>query len=1010
MPLISKSIPALNGGVSQQPASLRFRTQCETLENGYPSITDGLQQRPPTEHSGNLVGPNTYWASGHAPAVHFINRDLTEKYILGINSQDTTGGLRCRVWDALGVTAGNVDEKNVQISRSAFNYLDSTAAADYRFQTIGDVTFIINRTKVPAMKAKVTDTQTPQALLFVRQTLASSTDEKVVISWDGNKTGEINDDVASTKTLAANIYAELRGDDINEGTVTFDTAFNRVLQSSHDLVVGDAIRFTNSGTGWAKYEVRGSALYSRTSYEIDPEARYHVVAKTAGSFQIATEPGGPPLNFVESGSNHTVFAIGTDGPPTGFEKCVATIDGNLIHISHQDGDDFELTVTDISGDNLVSVYKESSQTFSELPEKAVDGFKLRVAGDPEQGLDDYYVRFNAHADPGRISDGVWMEVAGSDIPYQVDETTMPHLLVRKSDGTFRCQEAGRVSYEITSADDGNDRLTVKTGPGGTSNAILIEDADLVGFEGMDTASIGLGEESIWYAKVISSAADEQVIELYEEEGLSTKVTFDVLATVASYGYVYTADAAYETFTWQDRQCGDELVTPDPSFIGKKISDVAYYKNRLAFIAGENAILSESGEFFNFFRTTAAALLDTAPIDVASSHKAVSVLRTAIPYEGTLIIMGDRVQFSLSAPPGLSFTAKTAEIRVASNLEILDTPPLTSGNSVFFPFSRGDYTGFYEYVHDPNVEGQFEHYEITEQIPQYISGNVTDVAVLPRENLVLALAADTDTLYCYKHYKSGNQRLQSAWSKFTFEGADIRGIGFYDNDLHMVVRRGTNWFIEQVKFKTGRVDSGSTYVTNLDRRIQYVVQESDFNDVANTTTIDVPYNIEDGDSMEAISTDGLRATVTAVTGSGDTITLSGDKRGQTLWLGLKYTMLFEFSTQHMMEQSGQSQNIISQGRYQLRYGTILHDETGYYSVKVIPSITSLKNTYEYPMTGRVLGTIEIGEIPIVTGELRYPIHEKNNEVIIQILNDSPLPSNLMGAEFEATYYIRSVRAS
>lgn len=207
---------------------------------------------------------------------------------------------------------------------------------------------------------------------------------------------------------------------------------------------------------------------------------------------------------------------------------------------------------------------------------------------------------------------------------------MPHILIRKADGTFRCQEAGRVSYEITSADDGNDRLTIKTGPGGTSNAILIADGDAIKFEGIDTASIGLSDENVLYAKVISSATNEQVIELYQEVGLSTKETFDVLATVASYGFVYTEDADYTKFAWQDRQSGDELVTPDPSFIGQKISDVAYYKNRLAFISGENAILSEAGEFFNFFRTTAAALLDTAPIDVASSHKAVSVLRTAIP--------------------------------------------------------------------------------------------------------------------------------------------------------------------------------------------------------------------------------------------------------------------------------------------------------------------------------------------------------------------------------------------
>lgn len=152
--------------------------------------------------------------------------------------------------------------------------------------------------------------------------------------------------------------------------------------------------------------------------------------------------------------------------------------------------------------------------------------------------------------------------------------------------------------------------------------------------------------------------------------------------------------------------------------------------------------------------------------------------------------------SLSAPPGLAFTAKTAEMRVASNLEILDTPPLTSGNSIFFPFSRGITPGFMSTFTTRTEQKDSLHTMKLLNRSSIHRGSVVDVAVLPRENLVLALADDKDTLYCYKHYTSGNQRLQSAWSKFTFDGADIRGIGFYDNSLHIVVRRGLNGLLSR----------------------------------------------------------------------------------------------------------------------------------------------------------------------------------------------------------------------
>lgn len=84
--LVSKTIPNLINGVSQQPDSLRFPTQCESQENAYPSVVDGLTKRMPTEHLMD-TGIDISDGTEKKTFIHTINRDETERYSLIIRDQ-----------------------------------------------------------------------------------------------------------------------------------------------------------------------------------------------------------------------------------------------------------------------------------------------------------------------------------------------------------------------------------------------------------------------------------------------------------------------------------------------------------------------------------------------------------------------------------------------------------------------------------------------------------------------------------------------------------------------------------------------------------------------------------------------------------------------------------------------------------------------------------------------------------------------------------------------------------
>lgn len=134
MPLVSRSIPNLFQGISQQPASLRLTSQAEAQINAYATIARGNEKRPPTQHiakvSNSTVG---------AAYVHTINRDLTERYIVVITNGDL------KVYDLAGV------EKTVSFPDGKTYLNATTPRTSFAAVTVVDYTFIVNKTKTVAM-------------------------------------------------------------------------------------------------------------------------------------------------------------------------------------------------------------------------------------------------------------------------------------------------------------------------------------------------------------------------------------------------------------------------------------------------------------------------------------------------------------------------------------------------------------------------------------------------------------------------------------------------------------------------------------------------------------------------------------------------------------------------------------------------------------------------------------------------------------------------------------------
>lgn len=466
---------------------------------------------------------------------------------------------------------------------------------------------------------------------------------------------------------------------------------------------------------------------------------------------------------------------------------------------------------------------------------------------------------------------------------------------------------------------------------------------------------------------------------------------------------------YSAFSWGDRLAGDDETNPMPTVVDQKIRDVFLFKNRLGFLAGENILLSESGQFFNFIRITVVDLLDTAPIDVASAHNRVSVLHHAIPYTQKLVVFADQDQFILTG--GGVLTPKTVSISHSTSYDcLLNTTPVSVGAAVMFPFNRGGYSGVREYLPREGVEEVFESADISAHIPQYIPGKITKIAAATHEDVVIFMCdGDTTSLYVYNYHDTGPERLQSAWHKFDFgSDATIIGADFIESELYLIIHHTDGVFIEKMAFESGKTDTSPTtnYVTRLDRRAKFTGVSGNWNATTKLYTITLPYQ-KQGRNIEVMTSTGVRFSPTI--SDGDTsFTVGTDLTDVVFYVGEAYTMSYEMSDITLKEPSpGGGRAVIADGRAQLRYGTLVYADSSFFTVEVTPDY---RDTNTHKFTGRVLGSgnMLIGSVPQESGEFRFPVFSKANQVSIFIKNDSPLPSNLMSAEFELNWSPRAER--
>ncbi|MFZ9569092.1 MAG: hypothetical protein ACO28M_04530 [Vulcanococcus sp.] len=109
-----------------------------------------------------------------------------------------------------------------------------------------------------------------------------------------------------------------------------------------------------------------------------------------------------------------------------------TRSGSVIHL--RSNSPITVSASDARANADITAILGEVQAFTELPTIAPEGYQVAITGDPGNNFDGYYVEFTPNS--GTFGEGVWSETVSPGVEYQVDASTMPHLLVRLPNGTF----------------------------------------------------------------------------------------------------------------------------------------------------------------------------------------------------------------------------------------------------------------------------------------------------------------------------------------------------------------------------------------------------------------------------------------------------------------------------------------------------------------------------------------------------------------------------------------------
>jgi len=117
---------------------------------------------------------------------------------------------------------------------------------------------------------------------------------------------------------------------------------------------------------------------------------------------------------------------------------------NTIHIRRADNSNFSIQARGGNAGTAIEAFQGTVTAPAQLPKQFINNLKVKVSGSNDTGADDYWVIFKT-SNGATSGSGVWEETIAPSTLTNINEETLPHVIIREANGTFTYRKLDEAS-------------------------------------------------------------------------------------------------------------------------------------------------------------------------------------------------------------------------------------------------------------------------------------------------------------------------------------------------------------------------------------------------------------------------------------------------------------------------------------------------------------------------------------------------------------------------------------
>ena len=976
---ITQTIHSLTAGISQQPDEQKLPGQVKDMVNALPDVTQGLLKRPAGKFVSTLTG-----STSDGKWFHYY-RDENEQYIGQVARNGTVKMWACTEVKFNGSVVHQAGAPvNVVNGIGNNTYLAHTGDEDIQTLTLNDFTYLTNRTVVTEMDnvngvAPVGDYQ-KEVFVELKQISYAKQYSMNVFDQDGTSDSHFTTETTATRIRvelmnSSNNYCDSNGNMVARGSRSSQsTRCDDTAGDSRDAYapnVGTRIFSISSGTSVAD----DGAVYNDGSHTIsvnDTGASgrrdlYFRIATTGQSVPFTTGSGETQTTTYQARYTTTYDLLhGGEGWQLNdffyvfMKNARYKVTIEAISTSKQQANLAMVRPSPTPFDNETTITAES--ILGDIRSELIAGGNITASQITQIGLGLHIKRnttFNASTGVGELLNVVAGQVNDiGDLPSQ-------------------CKNGMVVEVVNSVADEDNHYVK------------------FIGNNGRDGE--GTWQECPKPGRKCRFKYSKMPVALIRTADANFRLTEldDSSYTVSTASGNVTDKAPF----WDDALVGDEVTNKEPSFIGRTINKMLFFRNRFTILSEEYIVMSRPGDFLNFWSKSAISFIASDPIDISASSEYPAEMYDGIQVNTGLVLFSKNQQYMLTTDSDV-FSPLTAKINALSTYNFnFTTNPISLGTTIGFLDNAGKNSRFYEMA-GIRREGEPEVIEQSAVVSRLFENDLKTISN-SRENSVILFSEDsTSSLYGYRYFDQIRERKLASWFRWTLPGT-IKYHCMQDDALYVVLENGTSR--ELLKYAI-KMDSETLQLAENRVHMDYLMPQTALATSAyssGVTTFNKPSGLNGVGQIAAYDIDGTESigNYELVTDNGNgTLSINGNWTGNPFLIGYLYTMSVTLPTLYYVTQTGES------FRADTRSNTILHRvKIGFGPVGVYETTLARKGRTDYTELFEVTpaNQYSANSSGIFDDDIlrTVPIYDRNTNASLTIKSTHPSPATIHNLTWE-----------